>query len=132
MAKKTEGLDLIRECMAKTRGPMPKSCIGCELSKIPVPINMYQTDAALVVKAFIPGIKLNEMNISITPDTISIGGEHKEKLDIREDDYFCKEQRYGTFDRKITLPIPVQSDKVDIAFDDGVLTLTLPKADRAR
>jgi HSP20 family protein len=128
MAKTAAGLNSLRECITKARGPIPQSCIECELSRIIVPINMYQTDADLVVKAFLHGVQPGEVDTSITKDTIRIKGEHKEKPDIREDDYLCKEQPYGAFDRVLTIPTPVQTDKARVTFDDGILTLTLPKA----
>jgi HSP20 family molecular chaperone IbpA len=127
MVKRTAELDSLRECIARLRGPVPRTCIGCELSRMIVPFNMYQTDSDLMVKVFLPGVQLDEVSTSVTQDTISIKGEHKEKPEIGESEYFCREYRYGIFNRKLAVPISVQSEKAEVAFNNGVLTLTLPK-----
>jgi HSP20 family protein len=118
----------LRDCLAKTRGIFQQPCPGCEKSKMETPINTYQTDGDFVLEAFLPGVKAKEINTSITSKTITISGEHKEKPNISEDNYFCRERRYGAFERKLTIPIAVQSDKATVSFKDGILTLTLPKA----
>jgi HSP20 family protein len=122
----------LRECIAKTRGPVPQSTSSLELGKVGVPINMYQTKSSLVIKAFLPGVKSGDINISIKQDIIRIYGEHKEKSGMQEDDYFCQEHNFGSFDRELTIPIPVQSDKIEMHFRDGILTVTLPKAGGGR
>jgi HSP20 family protein len=127
MKTKSTEISSLKECIEKTRGPIPISCFDL-LSKGNIPINMYQTKSNLVIKAFLPGFKPDEIHTSVKKDAISIRGEHRERPEIRESDYFYQEYRHGAFDRKITIPILVQTDKAKTSFKDGVFTMTLPKA----
>jgi HSP20 family protein len=95
-------------------------------------VDMYQTANDVVVKATIPGVKAEEVDISITGDTLTIKGEHKEEKEIKKEDYFYKEHRYGNFSRSIQIPVQVKSDKAEAVFENGVLTLTLPKAEEVK
>ena len=92
----------------------------------------YQTANDVVVKASLPGFKPEEVDISITGDTLTIKGEHKDEKEVKDEDYFYKERRYGSFSRSLILPIQVQSDKAEAVFEDGILTLTLPKAEEIK
>ncbi len=103
-----------------------------ELERGELPVDMYQTANDVVIKAALPGVKPEEMDISITGDMLTIKGEHKEDQERKQEDYFYKEHRYGTFSRSIPLPVRVKSDKAEALFDNGVLTLTLPKAEEVK
>ena len=63
---------------------------------------------------------------------IHIKGEHKEEEETSEENYFYKERRYGAFSRSLPIPVKVKSDKAEAVFDDGVLTLTIPKAEEVK
>jgi HSP20 family protein len=95
-------------------------------------LDVYQTPNDVVVKASLPGIKPEEVNISITGDVLTIKGEHKEEKEVKEKDYLIKEHRYGSFSRSITIPISVKSDKAEAIFENGILTLTLPKSEEVK
>ncbi|MBM4446597.1 MAG: Hsp20/alpha crystallin family protein [Chloroflexi bacterium] len=97
-----------------------------------LPIDMHQTADEVVVKASVPGFKSEEVDISITGDTLTIKGEHKEDKEIEEEDYIYKERRYGTFSHSMLIPVQVKSNKAKALFGDGVLTLTLPKAEEVK
>jgi HSP20 family protein len=97
-----------------------------------LPIDMYQTANDVVVKAALPGLKPEEVDITITGDTLTIKGEHKEEQEAKDEDYFYKERRYGAFSRSVTIPVQVRSDKAEAVFENGVLTLTLPKAEEIK
>lgn len=97
-----------------------------------LPVDMHQTADELVVKASLPGFKPEEVDISISDGAINIKGEHKEEQAVEEEDYFYKERRYGAFSRSLPLPVKVKSDKAEAVFEDGVLTLTLPKAEEIK
>jgi HSP20 family protein len=97
-----------------------------------VALDMYQTDNDVVVKASLPGFKPEEVDISISGDTLTLKGEHKEEKETKEKDYFYQERRYGSFSRTVTIPVEVKSEKADATFEDGVLILTLPKAEEAK
>jgi HSP20 family protein len=97
-----------------------------------LPIDMYQTAKDVVVKASLPGVKPEEVDISITGDTLTINGEHKEEEEVKQEDYFRRERYYGAFSRSLILPVQIQSDKAEAVFENGVLTLTLPKAEEVK
>ena len=90
-------------------------------------IDMYQTEKDVVVKAPLPGIKAEDVDISITGDMLSIKGESCEEERVREENYFRKEMRCGSFSRSIQIPVPVREDSAEAVFENGVLVLTLPK-----
>jgi HSP20 family protein len=99
---------------------------------LPLSLEMYQTANDVVVKAAVPGAKPEEVDISITGDTITIKGERKEEKGVKEADYFLKEHVCGSYSRMLTIPVPVQADKAEAAFENGILTLTLPKKEEAK
>jgi len=95
-------------------------------------LDMYQTKDDIVVKTALPGIKPEEVDISITGDTLTIKGEHKEEQEVKEEDYMRKECRYGAFARSIVIPVQVKADKAEATFENGVLTLTIPKTEAVK
>ena len=95
-------------------------------------VDMYQTDENVVVKVAVPGMKSDDVQISVTGDTLSIKGETKEESNSKEKAYHIREQRWGAFERTLTLPTAVKSDKATAEFENGVLTVTLPKADAVK
>lgn len=100
--------------------------------ELPLELDMYQTDKDIVVKTAIPGLKPEEVDISITGDVLTIKGEHKEEKEIKEENYLRKERRYGTFHRSLQMPVSVKSDKAEAVFENGMLTLILPKAEEVK
>lgn len=95
-------------------------------------VDLYQTDDEVVVKAAMPGVKPEDVDIQITGDQLHLHGEVQVEKKEENADYHLKEQRYRSFTRTLTLPAPVMADKADAKVVDGVLTLTLPKAEEAR
>jgi HSP20 family protein len=95
-------------------------------------VDLYQTDNEVVVKASLPGLKADDVQISVTGDVLTIKGEFKEKEDKKEKAYHLREQRYGAFERTLSLPTEVKSDRAAADFEDGVLTITLPKAEAVK
>lgn len=95
-------------------------------------IDMYQTDEELVVKAAVPGVKADEVQINVTGDVLSIKGETKSADETREKAWHIREQRWGSFERRIMLPTEVVADKAKAEFENGILTITLPKAEEVR
>ena len=92
------------------------------------PLDVYQTENELVVKAALPGVKPEELDITIADNTLTIKGEHQEEQEAKENDYLHRERSYGTFSRTVAIPVKVNSEKAEATFEEGVLTLTLPKA----
>jgi HSP20 family protein len=95
-------------------------------------VDMYETDDAVVVKSAIPGIKAEDLDISVTGDTLTIKGETKTDEEVKEENYLYRERRYGSFCRALSIPVPVVTNKADAEFENGVLTLTLPKAEEVK
>ena len=95
-------------------------------------IDMYQTDNDVVVKASIPGLKAEEVQINITGDVLTLKGEVKQEEERKDRAWHIREQRFGSFERSIVLPTDVKSDKAEALFENGILTITLPKADEVK
>ena len=95
-------------------------------------IDMYQTDNEVVVKASVPGIKAEEVQINITGDILTLKGEVKQEEERNDRAWHIREQRFGSFERSVVLPTDVKSDKAEAVFENGVLTITLPKADEVK
>lgn len=97
-----------------------------------VEVNMLQTDDDLIVKASIPGVKPEDINISISGDTLTLRGEIKEDEEYKGASYHIKELRHGSFSRIMTLPVKVDADKAKAEFENGMLRLTMPKAEEVK
>ena len=95
-------------------------------------IDLYQNADEVVVKASLPGLKAEDVQISVTADVLSLRGEFKEETEQNEKTYHLRENRYGVFERQVMLPIDVQTDKAKADFENGVLTIVLPKADTVK
>ena len=95
-------------------------------------IDMYQTDDEVVVKAALPGFNANEVQINITGDVLTIRGERKHEEEKKEKAWHIREQRWGSFERSVALPTAVKSDKASADFENGILTITLPKAEEVK
>ena len=98
----------------------------------PFPIEVSQTEGAVEVKASLPGVPAEDVDISISEDVLTIKGQHKEETEDRKRDYYRREIRYGSFQRSLTLPVGVDADRAEAHFDNGILTLHLPKAESNR
>ena len=95
-------------------------------------IDMYQTDDEIVVKAALPGFKPDEVQINITGEVLTLKGEVKQQEEKKERAWHMREQRWGTFERSVVLPTDVVSDKAKAEFENGILTITLPKAEEVK
>ena len=95
-------------------------------------IDMYQTDDEIVVKASLPGFKADEVQINITGDVLTLKGEVKHEEEKNNKSWHIREQRWGSFQRVVALPTNVVSDKAQAEFENGILTITLPKAEEVK
>jgi HSP20 family protein len=100
----------------------------------PAAIDVYETDNDVVVKAVMPGVKADEINISVDRDVLTLRGETKAENEEKDEDrnYHFREIRYARYARSLRLPTLVDSDKAKAEFEDGILTLTLPKAEAVK
>jgi HSP20 family protein len=92
-------------------------------------IDVAEDDDAYIVKASIPGIDADDLDVSINNNVLSIKGEIKEEKDVDEEKYHLRERRWGSFARSVTLPSSVDVDGVEATYEDGVLTLNVPKTE---
>jgi HSP20 family protein len=101
-------------------------------SDMATPIDMYHTPTDVVVKAALPGVKSEEVDITITGDAVTIKGETKTEEETKEKNYLYREHRHGTFSRLVNLPAGLNTDKAEATFDNGMLTLTIPKTEETK
>jgi HSP20 family protein len=96
------------------------------------PVDLLETGEEVVEKASLPGVKPEDIEISVTGQLLTVRGESREEKEEKAQNYYRRERRHGTFVRQMTLPAEVDSTKADATFEDGVLRLTLPKAEAAK
>ena len=104
--------------------PMGMSAV----SAIPA-VDMYEENDQVVVKAALPGLKAEDVQISVTADLLTLRGEFKSAEQPKGATYHLREYRYGVFERTLRLPGEVQTDKAKADFENGILTISLPKAE---
>jgi len=95
-------------------------------------IDMYQTDNDVVVKAALPGFKPDEVQINVTGDILTIKGEVKHEEEKKDKSWHIREQRWDSFERSLRLPTGVISDRAKADFDNGILTISLPKSEEVK
>lgn len=95
-------------------------------------IDAYQTEDSVVVKAPIAGVNVEDLDIAITDDMVTIKGERHGSDTISREDYFVQECYWGAFSRSYVLPTSVDADNADAQLVSGILTITIPKLSKAR
>jgi HSP20 family protein len=97
-----------------------------------IPVDLIERGDALVVTASLPGVTPEDVQVQIEQNVLTITGEQHEERERAQGRYYLAERRTGRMSRSIALPVAVDADACDATFADGVLTLTLPKAEQAR
>jgi len=96
-------------------------------------LDVVERDDAIEVRAELPGMKAEDIDIGVQGNTLTLSGEKKEEQERREgENYYHVERRYGMFRRELTLPAGVDATKVDASYKDGILTIQLPKTEQAK
>jgi HSP20 family protein len=95
-------------------------------------IDLFETPVEVIVKTMIPGVRKDDIDISLSRDMLTIRGERKDEKTIAEDDYHYRELYWGTFSRTVKLPHEVDIDKAEATESQGMLTIRLPRIDRER
>jgi HSP20 family protein len=95
-------------------------------------LEMHEDKDNFTVRVELPGLKREEIGVSLQDGVLVISGERKEEKVSEGTEVHRQERFYGKFQRALTLPAPVAADKVKAAYKDGILTVTLPKADEAK
>ena len=107
------------------------SPLGQAVGWTPV-MDVAERDDAVVIRAELPGVKADDIELSVEGSTLTISGEKKESSEDSGENYYHVERRYGSFQRSVRLPSGVAADKIDATCHDGVLTVTLPKPEEAK
>jgi HSP20 family protein len=95
------------------------------------PVDIAERDNSFVVQAAMPGIAPEDIQVTVKGNTLTIRGEHKDEEERSDQNWLVRERRGQSFYRSVTLPTAVNADKAEAKYENGVLTLTLPKADEA-
>ncbi len=96
------------------------------------PVNMYRQNNDLIVDATLPGIHPEDVDVSVSGNTLTIRAERKEEKERKEEDYYYREVEAARFFRQLTLPADVQADKAEAKYEKGMLRLRLPMTGAAR
>jgi HSP20 family protein len=95
-------------------------------------IDMYQTKDNVIIKSTIAGVKPEDIDVTIANDMVTIRGERKRDFEASSEDYFYQECYWGSFSRSVVLPVDVDIENVSADLKDGILTVILPKAAKAK
>jgi HSP20 family protein len=112
--------------------PLTWRTIGGGNESLTPPIDVHETPDELVVTAALPGMKADDVEITMTGQTLTLRGEFKADDEVTKDQYLYRERRFGSFSRTLQLPVRVQGDRAQATFADGVLTLSIPKAEEVK
>lgn len=94
--------------------------------------DVYQSQNDVIIELDIPGVKPEEIDITVENDVLTICGNREDKKEVKREDYYKKEVRSGSFSRSIILPMQVKNDEAVAKFEKGVLKIILPKADEIK
>jgi HSP20 family protein len=97
-----------------------------------LPVDVHQTPNEIIIRAFVAGVRPDELSISISRDMVEVEGTRSEREQISTPDYFSRELFWGSFTRNILLPQEIDVDASSATAKDGLLTIVLPKLDKAR
>lgn len=95
-------------------------------------VDIYETDDSVVLKAELPGINPDDVEIRVEDSTLYLKGERKFEKEVKEENLHRVERSYGTFARTFALPNTIDADKVKAEYQNGILTLTMPKHEEAK
>jgi len=95
-------------------------------------VDIAEHDDAYIVKVELPGVIKDDVKITLESNILTIRGEKKQEKETKKQNYHRVERAYGSFQRSFTLPTTVKSDRIDAVYKDGILTVTLPKAEEAK
>ena len=96
------------------------------------PVNVHEDKDHVTIEAQLPGIDLNDIELSVKEQTLEVRGERKTEAEKSKDGYHVREARYGKFSRSFLLPSTVNPDEAKATYDKGVLTITIPKQEKAK
>ncbi|MCZ7626694.1 MAG: Hsp20/alpha crystallin family protein [Candidatus Methylomirabilis sp.] len=95
-------------------------------------VDIFETPDSIVMKAELPGVSRDNIDIQVQDNSLMLKGERKFEREVKEENYLRIERAYGAFHRAFNLPTDIQQDKIKAVFKDGVLEVTMPKAEEAK
>lgn len=95
-------------------------------------IDVYQTPSDIVIKSTIAGVSADDLDIAISNDMVTIRGARKKDEEVKAEDYYYQECYWGAFSRSVILPVDIEADKADASLKNGILTIRLPKVEKAK
>jgi HSP20 family protein len=106
--------------------------LGSNGESIAPPLDVYETPDEIVVSAVLPGLRAEDVEITMTGQNLTLRGEFKASEEVKREQYLYRERRFGSFNRSLQLPVRVQGENAEATFADGVLTLRVPKAEEVK
>jgi HSP20 family protein len=103
-----------------------------DVEEVSPSMDIFEEGDKIVVKAEIPGMKKEDIEVTVTDHTMRISGEKKREDKVEKKNYYWEERSYGSFSRSFQLPSEVQTDKVEAKFKDGILEVRIPKTEEAK
>ena len=97
-----------------------------------LPLDIYQTEDSIAIKASVPGIKPEDIEVTIESNTLTLKGVSKSEEEAKDENALLRERRYGSFCRSVTLPTGLDTDKAEAFYENGVLTLSIPKREETK
>ncbi len=98
----------------------------------PAALDVYQDKDQFIVKAELPGLKKEDIHVSLHEGVLTLSGERRQEKELNEKNSVRNERYFGRFERTVNLPAPVDATRVAASYEDGILTVTLPKAEQAK
>ena len=120
---------LFDHALSRTRGDDKE---GLTASMWSPSVDIFETPDSIVMKAELPGVSRDNIDIQVQDNTLTLKGERKSEHEVKEENYLRVERSYGAFQRTFNLPTGVQQGKIRAVFKDGVLEVTMPKAEEAK
>jgi len=105
---------------------------GADNSSLALPVNIREEKDGYVITAALPGVRPEDVQIEATSNTIAISGETSDEQEVNEGDYVRRERRFGRFFRMLELPIEINAEGAEASFENGVLTLRVPKSEATK
>ncbi len=110
-------------------GPTPTTWLSSNLSPA---VDLSEQENAFVIKVDAPGLEAKDLNVQVHGNTVSVSGQRQEEKESKDKTYYRMERRQGSFSRSVNLPCNINEDEVAAEYVNGVLTLTLPKAESSK
>jgi HSP20 family protein len=98
-------------------------------NRLSVPIDVFETNGNLVLRAAVPGIKPEDIEVTVESNVLTLSGEHRSTFETKDAKVYRLENQFGSFTRSIRLPKDVQADKIEAEFANGVITVTIPRVE---